>query len=115
MSTSIDGGNKRKNFWLISAASTLLILSIFWSVDSSVVYVCLGIALFCFFQYFRFESNTYAKPGQKKYNPVPATETSTRIEDLIEEIQKGFASSGQNQQLKTYLQRIVFFVIVFFL
>lgn len=98
--------------WLLSGMFSMVMLSLFWSVDESVIYFCLGIAAFCFFQYFSLEFKFQRKEKPIDFRNQPPR-PSHRIDDVLEEIQKGFASTGRNDTFRTFVQRAFGFVIVF--
>ena len=83
-----SSGKKSRNYFLIAYAF-LVAMSLFWSVDSSIVYIFLGIACFFLFLAFyarpktvvRSDSRSYRSQGQREH--PGATES---VEDKIKQI-----------------------------
>lgn len=107
-----DQGSKRK-IWLIVFVISLFLLSVFWSVDSSVFYILIG---FCVFGLFKILQNRAVEPDeeptektyQQTYYPKPS---------FWDEVKYMFsnASSGRTPSDPTKLVRLVIAVFSAFI
>jgi len=109
-SSETERKNKSKN-WFYGGSGFLLLLALFWSVDSIVIYVCLAGALFCFSQYILHTLQERPTP-ERTDSPKPEMSGSKRIEEVLDDIQRGF---GTKSTLHTSAVKVVFRIVAMFL
>jgi tetratricopeptide (TPR) repeat protein len=86
-----------------------------WSVDTSLMYLLMGIAVFCFFQYFR-TTNQNEPHAQRKgeARPVPPSGNQP-LDQILENIQAGFRNTSKSKMLSSLfgaMGSFVFFVVI---
>ncbi len=115
MSPSSTDSNKDSTYWLYGGAIFLLMLALFWSVDSIVIYVCLGGATFCFTQYI-LKTKRIPTFSEKTISPERETVTGKRIEEVLDEIQREFSTTKplNTSAVKTVFRIIAIFLLAFF-
>jgi tetratricopeptide (TPR) repeat protein len=115
MSSSSTDSNRDSTYWLYGGSAFLLMLALFWSVDSIVIYVCLGGATFCFTQYI-LKTKRIPTFSEKTISPERETVTGKRIEEVLEEIQREFSTTKPINAgaVKAVFRTIAVFLVVFF-
>lgn len=115
MSFPASDNNQNSQYWLYAALLFLLMLALFWTVDSIVIYGCLGGALFCFTQYILKTKRIPPFP-EKKFSPERETVTGKRIEEVLDEIQREFSTAKplNASMVKTVFRIIAVFLVAFF-
>lgn len=106
MEQADDQSGKRKT-WLIVFVTTLFALAIFWSVDSSVFYVLLGLAAFSFYKIL-----WHGKRKEDDYEPSYREAYRQPKPSFWDEVKKLFDNTGTghaNRQQQT--QKLVSFII----
>jgi tetratricopeptide (TPR) repeat protein len=108
----------RAKFWFIAGSVCLFLLALLWSVDGSFLYLGLGMAVFCFFQYARHAFQNSAPPRYSRPAGQTESESSKAVEDLLQEIQMGFTKKKKSVSGKSVLGAIIgasmfLFVVIF--
>jgi Tfp pilus assembly protein PilF len=107
------GGKKR---WVIIFCLSLLALSIFWSVDRSLVYLILAVAAFSLFKILRLGSATKSgtssthQPFERKYESLRPSATWVFWQDVKEIFRKDSSGPATPQQAKTFVTLVAGFI-----
>ncbi len=89
--------NQRGKAWLITGGTALFLLALFWSVDQVVIYFCLTLATFSFFQYFLSGGAVLFKPSFES----PHKPQTPKIEKTIDFVLKDLKSGLRNTSFST--------------
>lgn len=107
---SDDHGKSGRN-WLYAGLLSLFFLALLWSVDASIVYFLLAIAVFSFFQFFlkSYKSNRKEKPRQEYYHQ--SSTSTNNFSDLLRDLKRNFETADQNK--KTIIRVVIAITSVF--
>jgi hypothetical protein len=107
------GGRKR---WVVIFWLSLLVLSIFWSVDRSLVYLILSVAAFSFFKMLRLGSSVESdpkdthQPFEKRYESLRPSSSWVFWQDVKEIFRKDSTGPKTPQQAKTFVTLVAGFI-----
>jgi len=111
-----DSGARRKR-WLIIFCVSLLTLSIFWSVDPSLVYLILAVAAFSLFKILQTRSSdqydqpeTHQVPFEKTYESFKPSATWVFWQDVKEIFRKDSGGPKTPQQAKVFVVLVAGFI-----
>ena len=113
-----EGEVGTSRLWIIIFCSSLLALSIFWSVDKSIVYFLLGISVFSLFKILqgRFRASKPSQPDYKRPFEYQAPRQGPSFwQELREEFRKNSQTNNPAQKGKIFVALVAGFIGFMFL
>lgn len=87
----------RQKLYLLSGCVSLALMGLFWSLDSSIVYVTAGSAVFFFFLYFYNKPATRKEEWKHHVEHRTPSRSARREKDLINDLKEAFTKNPPKQ------------------
>lgn len=117
MSSTQDHPQKGR-IWLFTGIASAFLMALFWSVDSSLVYLLMGVSAFSFFQYFythRAESIHERWKSSSAATEQKTTQTSgNNLDEVLENIQRSFKTTSGQPNVGAVIKTIFGFMFFLF-